>query len=112
MQGGGTGSRTSARKQADCPLVSALPFHVPLPLAVQLQRLDNGILDLLSGRPRWKILADTLPGHFELFFLVGLFLGLDREDHVLVQSAFLRKLLHFDGLSQRRGAVLALHGGQ
>ena len=45
-----------------------------LTLAVKLQRLDDGVLDLLRRRPRRKILADAFSGHSEMLLLIGLLL--------------------------------------
>ena len=74
--GEGEGQKNSTIYQrADFPLGGRLSRIIALafPLAVKLQRLNDGILNLLRGRPRRKVFADTLSRHFELFLLIGLF---------------------------------------
>lgn len=56
------------------PLAVRLSLHTALPLAVQFQRLNNGIFDFLRGRPRRKIPADPFLWDFDLFLLIGLLL--------------------------------------
>ncbi len=75
-----------AAKGQTVPLVWRSSFPRPFPLAVHLQRLYDGVLDLLCGRPRREKLVDAVSGHFELFHLIGLFLLHDGQDHALHAS--------------------------
>ena len=75
----GEGEQTTAavpldRKGYTNPLVVTSTFHITLSSAIQLQRLDNGVLNLFRRRPRRKILADFFSWHPKLLLLVGFFL--------------------------------------
>ena len=85
-------------------------------LAVEFQRLNNGVLDLLRGRPRWEKLGDSIFGYFELLHLVGLFLLHNGNECVFGQpfpsSLGFGHLAHFDGLGVGRGAVHLVHDSE
>ena len=51
-----------------------LPVLIALSSAVKLKRFDYRIFDLLHGRPRCEVFADTFCWNFEFFFLIWLFL--------------------------------------
>ena len=105
---GGALETRSFHADIDAPC-KCLPLHFPLALTVHFQRLDDGVLDFLRGRPRRKILADTFLGNLELLYLITLFLLHNGQHDVLVELPGLRKILHFDGLGMRGGAVLGLN---
>ena len=80
--------------------------------------LLQSYLHFLRRRPRCKILADTISGDFELFFLVAFFFLHDGEDNIYIQPAILGELTHLDSLGmggcilRRRTAAGAVTNGR
>ena len=66
-----------------------LSFLFPLAFPIEVQSLNDGILNLLRGRPRREEFADALFWNFELLLLIWLFLLHDGENHIHVQPPFL-----------------------
>ena len=67
---------------------------VTLPSALPLfQQLDDRIADLLVRIAFGEVFANVLPLEFILLLLVGLLLGDDVINRLIVQHAILRKLL-------------------
>ena len=97
MWRGGTAKTPVPCKWAHCSLGSKVISLTALALAVEFQRLDNGVLDLLRGRPRWEKLGDSIFWYFELLHLVGLFLLHNGNECVFGQPFPLQSWLRTSG---------------